>query len=82
MTYKKEYGIDAIEIHRDAITPDDVVLIHDDLLATGGTMLGACKLVMRMKPKKIYVNFLCHLKEFDSLDVFPDEVEVMSLFEL
>ncbi|MBP5497767.1 MAG: adenine phosphoribosyltransferase, partial [Muribaculaceae bacterium] len=38
-TYSKEYGTDTIEIHRDAITSDDVVVLHDDLLATGGTML-------------------------------------------
>ena len=37
--YAKEYGVDTIELHRDAITEDDVVVIHDDLLATGGTML-------------------------------------------
>ncbi len=36
-TYSKEYGTDVIEIHKDAITPEDVVVIHDDLLATGGT---------------------------------------------
>ena len=40
-TYEKEYGADTIEMHRDAITPDDVVVIHDDLLATGGTMQAA-----------------------------------------
>ena len=37
-SYDKEYGKDTIEIHRDAITPDDIVVIHDDVLATGGTM--------------------------------------------
>ena len=37
-SYSKEYGKDTIEIHKDAITEDDVVLLHDDLLATGGTM--------------------------------------------
>ncbi|WP_302022726.1 adenine phosphoribosyltransferase, partial [uncultured Muribaculum sp.] len=40
-SFEKEYGTDTIEIHRDAITPDDVVVLHDDLLATGGTM-AAC----------------------------------------
>ena len=37
-SYDKEYGKDTIQIHKDAITEDDVVLLHDDLLATGGTM--------------------------------------------
>jgi len=43
-TYSKEYGEDTIQIHEDALTKDDVVLIHDDLLATGGTMVAAYNL--------------------------------------
>lgn len=39
-SYEKEYGTDVIEIHRDAITEDDIVVLHDDVLATGGTMGG------------------------------------------
>lgn len=60
-TYMKEYGTDSIEIHDDAITPDDVVLIHDDLLATGGSMRAAHDLVKSFHPKQIYVNFLIEL---------------------
>lgn len=61
-TYLKEYGYDTIEIHTDAITPDDVVLIHDDLLATGGSMQAAYDLVQHFSPKKTYINFLIELK--------------------
>lgn len=50
-TYKKEYGEDSIEIHSDAIEPNDVVLIHDDLLATGGTIKAALDLVRKFNPK-------------------------------
>jgi len=46
-TYLKEYGYDTIEIHTDAISTDDVVLIHDDLLATGGTAAAACNLLKK-----------------------------------
>ena len=60
-TYTKEYGEDVIEIHEDAISPDDVVLMHDDLLATGGTMAAALDLVKTMNPKKVYINFICEL---------------------
>ena len=60
-TYMKEYGPDTIEIHRDAITEDDVVLLHDDLLATGGSMKAAMNLVNKLKPKKILVNFIIEL---------------------
>lgn len=61
-TYMKEYGTDSIEIHDDAITPDDVVLIHDDLLATGGSMRAAYDLVKSFQPRQIYVNFLIELR--------------------
>lgn len=60
-TYLKEYGWDTIEIHEDAIKADDVVLLHDDLLATGGSMQAAIDLVRRFKPKAIHVNFLIEL---------------------
>ena len=51
-SYDKEYGKDTIQIHKDALNENDVVLLHDDLLATGGTMEAACKLVQKMNPKK------------------------------
>ena len=51
ISYEKEYGKDTIQIHKDAIQPDDVVLMHDDLLATGGTMRAACEMVQTMHPR-------------------------------
>ena len=60
-SYSKEYRKDTIEIHKDAITEDDVVLLHDDLLATGGTMRAAYNLVKKFNPKNIYVNFIIEL---------------------
>ena len=80
-SYEKEYGTDTIEIHRDAITPEDVVVIHDDLLATGGTMLAAYKLVKSMNPKKVYINFICGLDFLHGRDVLPQDVEVTTLFD-
>jgi adenine phosphoribosyltransferase len=62
-SYTKEYGIDTIEIHKDAIDENDVVLIHDDLLATGGTAKAAYNLVQHFKPKKIYMNFIVEIKD-------------------
>ena len=81
VSYNKEYGTDTIEMHRDAITPDDVVVIHDDLLATGGTMLAAFQMVRAMHPKAIYINFLCTLKGLNGRAVLPADVEVTSLFD-
>lgn len=78
-SYDKEYGTDTIEIHRDAITEDDIVVIHDDVLATGGTMAAAVELVRRMHPKKIYVNFIIEITALNGRKVLPDDVEVTSL---
>ena len=64
-SYTKEYGEDIIELHKDSLTEDDVILIHDDLLATGGTMVAACKLAKKFNVKKIYVNFLVELDFLD-----------------
>ena len=78
-SYSKEYGVDTIEIHSDAIDENDVVVLHDDLLATGGTMAAAYELVKSMNPKKIYINFLVELSDLNGRKAFPDDVEVSSL---
>ena len=62
-SFSKEYGVDTIEMHIDSITPDDVVLIHDDLLATGGTAKAAYKLVQHFHPKQIYINFIIEIRD-------------------
>ena len=62
VTYAKEYGDDTIQIHKDALGPDDIVLIHDDILATGGSMEAAINLVKKLGVKKIYVNCLIELE--------------------
>ena len=83
MSYAKEYGIDTIEIHKDSITEDDVILLHDDLLATGGTMKAACDLVRKFHPKKVYCNFIIELQsEFpNARDIFDDDIEVTRLLK-
>jgi adenine phosphoribosyltransferase len=59
--YDLEYGKDCLEIHKDAIGPDDNVLIIDDLLATGGTMKAVCDLVGKLGGNVIEVAFLIEL---------------------
>ena len=61
--FSKEYGVDTIEMHLDSIEPDDVVLIHDDLLATGGTAKATYKLVEHFNPMKVYMNFIIEIKD-------------------
>lgn len=80
-SYAKEYGIDTIELHSDAISKDDVVLIHDDLLATGGTMDACCELVKSMNPKKVYVNFVVELTDLKGRVNIPSDCEVTSLLK-
>ncbi len=79
VSYEKEYGIDTIQIHKDAINENDVVLIHDDLLATGGTMKAACDLIKKFHAKKIFVNFLIELDDLDGRKIFDKDIEVTSL---
>jgi adenine phosphoribosyltransferase len=60
-TYKLEYGTDTVEVHADAVTPGRKVLMHDDLLATGGTMAAACRLVERLGGVIVGVSFVIEL---------------------
>ena len=62
-SFTKEYGVDTIEMHIDSINENDVVLIHDDLLATGGTAKAAYKLVQHFHPKKTYMNFIIEITD-------------------
>lgn len=80
-TYKKEYGEDSIEIHSDAIEPNDVVLIHDDLLATGGTIKAALDLVRKFNPKKSYINFIIEISDggLNGRENIGNDVEITSL---
>ena len=80
-SYSKEYGTDTIEIHKDAIGENDVVLMHDDLLATGGTMKAACDLVKKFNPKKIMVNFIIEITDegLHGRDVFDKDTEITTL---
>jgi adenine phosphoribosyltransferase len=62
-TFSKEYGVDTVEMHIDAIDQNDVILIHDDLLATGGTAKAVYKLVEHFHPKKVYMNFIIEITD-------------------
>lgn len=59
--YSLEYGMDSLEIHEDAIVPGDKVILHDDVLATGGTAQAACKLIEKLGGEIIQCNFLIEL---------------------
>lgn len=82
-SYTKEYGEDTIEIHADAIAPGETVLIHDDLLATGGTMGAAYRLVQKFHPAKVYFNVIIDIVDCPRLEGFTKSIpEYDSLIEV
>lgn len=81
-TYVKEYGTDTIQIHKDAINENDVVLLHDDLLATGGTMAATYRLVKKCGAKQTFISFIIELNELKGRNAFSENVEIESLLQL
>ena len=82
-SFSKEYGVDTVEMHLDSIDENDVILIHDDLLATGGTAKAAYKLVEHFHPKKIYMNFIIEITDegLHGRDLF-DGIELTTLLTI
>jgi len=74
--YALEYGTDEIEMHVDAIQPGERILLHDDLLATGGTMCAAIRLVGKLQADIVGISFLIELsflngrKNLPAYDIF------------
>lgn len=64
-TYNLEYGTDTLEIHKDAIVPGERILIHDDVLATGGTAKAVCELVEELGGTIVQANFLIELNSLN-----------------
>lgn len=80
--YKLEYGEDALEIHEDAISPGERIIIVDDLLATGGTAEAGCRLVEEAGGKIMKVLFLVELPELKGrLKINNYEVDSIISFE-
>lgn len=82
MEYAKEYGTDRLEIHKDAIDSNDVVLVHDDILATGGTANAAIELVRAMGAKNVYTNFILEIADLPGRAALPADVEVETMLSL
>lgn len=70
--YELEYGTNLLEIHKDAIEPGQRVALLDDLLATGGTILAAAKLIEQLGGKVITINFIIELSYLNGKDVLKD----------
>ncbi len=72
ITYALEYGTDTLQVHIDAVKPQANVLMVDDLLATGGTMAAACKLIENIGGQIIGISFLIELTELKGRDKLKD----------
>ena len=72
-TYDLEYGTDTLEIHIDAIQKGDRVLIHDDVLATGGTIKAVCELVERLGGVIVQCNFIMELSFLNGREKIKNE---------
>lgn len=78
--YALEYGEDAVEIHVDAIEKGERILIHDDVLATGGTAQAVCKLVEKLGGEIVQCNFIMQLNFLNGKDKLKS-YDVKSILE-
>lgn len=79
--YSLEYGTDKLEIHKDAIEQGKKVIVIDDLLATGGTVCAACKLLKKAGAKVEAAAFIIELEELNGRKNLPEDVEVVSMIK-
>jgi adenine phosphoribosyltransferase len=82
LSFNKEYESDSIEIHEDSIKPGQKVLLVDDLLATGGTIMANAKLVEKIGGKVIGMGFLIELSYLKGREKLEDMYEIFSLITL
>jgi len=79
--YDLEYGSDSLEIHKDSIEENDVVLLHDDLLATGGSANAALDLLTNFTHSEIYVSFLIELTFLNGKSRLKGAKDIHSLIQ-
>lgn len=81
VNYQLEYGTDSIHIHIDALEKGDVVLLHDDLLATGGSANAALQLIEKFGVKDCFLNFVVELEFLDGRSKFDESTKITSLLK-
>ena len=82
VTYELEYGTDSLEVHADALLADDVVLIVDDVLATGGTAAAKAQLVQQVGGTVAGFAFLIELDFFHGRNKLPENSKIVSLIHV
>ncbi len=78
-SYTLEYGQGTLEIHKDALEPGDVVLLHDDLLATGGSATAAMELINKFNVKSVSVSFIIELLFLEGRKRIPAGTDIFSI---
>lgn len=81
-TYALEYGTDSLEVHADALGPDDVVLIVDDVLATGGTAAAKAELAVSTGARVAGFAFLIELDFLHGREKLPEGANIVSLIHV
>ncbi len=79
--YSLEYGTDKLEIHKDAVEKGKKVIVIDDLLATGGTVAAACKLLTKAGGDVSAAAFIIELTELEGRKNLPQDIEVVSMIK-
>lgn len=79
--YQLEYGTDKLEIHKDAIEEGKKVIVIDDLLATGGTVSAACKLLKKAGADVLAAAFIIELEDLKGRQNLPQDIEVVSMIQ-
>ncbi len=74
--YALEYGADAVELHADAVRAGDRVLVHDDVVATGGTAAATARLVQQLGAEVVGLSFLIEIAALGGRGVLPEGVPV------
>lgn len=82
LTYDLEYGTDTLEVHADAFNPDDVVLIVDDVLATGGTAAATAQLISATGARVAGFAFLIELDFIGGRSKLPEDIRIVSLIHV
>ena len=77
--YSLEYGTDKLEMHKDAIEPGKNVVVIDDLLATGGTVNAACKLLKKAGANVKAAAFIIELTDLNGRKNLPSDIDVVSM---
>jgi adenine phosphoribosyltransferase len=80
--YSLEYGEGILEIHKDALEPGDVILLHDDLLATGGSAKASIELIRNFNVKYIYTSFIIELLFLEGRKNIGSDLDIFSLLAI